>query len=69
LPVIGGWIKWSVASVCLPLSVDAKPMCGQWLMTKIRPLLLRIFDFHELLEFVLEVLSIFKIENQEREVH
>jgi hypothetical protein len=51
------------------LTVDAKPMCGQWLMTKIRPLLLRIFDFHELLEFVLEVLSIFKIENQEREVH
>jgi DNA-binding sugar fermentation-stimulating protein len=28
--------------------------------------LLRIFEFHGLLEFVLEILSIFKIENQER---
>jgi hypothetical protein len=30
---------------------------------KNKALLLRIFEFHELLEFVLEVLSIFKIEN------
>jgi len=36
MPAIGRWIKWSVSSACLPLTVDAKPMCGQWPMSKIR---------------------------------
>ena len=49
MPGIGGWTKWPVTNVYLPLAVNGKQTCGQWLTVRIRMLLLRIMNLMDFL--------------------
>ena len=68
MPGIGGWTKWPVTNVYLPLAVNGKQTCGQCLTVKIRMLLLRITNLMDCLNLFSKYLFS-KIENHEKESH